>query len=311
MKRIWNKTSEVSQPIGLGISGVFWKSLAILIILCFAFLSHSLEGWGQPVRFTLDFETGDLRGWTRTGNAFNYQPTLGDNPSARHRGQPSKHQGRYWIGGYEKYQGLPGQKPGNIQGDGPKGALTSLSFTIPSGTLSFLIGGGSSLQTRVELLVLGQRVLHASGRNTETMHRITWNLTPYAGKAGQIRIVDESSGGWGHINVDDFRFARAEQPPISISLNLTGRWRCNDGGSYFIRQVGSELWWYGQSRDGGATWSNVFHGRIQGNQVIGRWADVPHGRIQNAGEMSLQILGAHKLRATRRTGGFGGSEWTR
>lgn len=311
MKRIWNKTSEVSQPIGLGISGVFWKSLAILIILCFAFLSHSLEGWGQSIRFTLDFETGDLRGWTRTGNAFNYQPTLGDNPSARHRGQPSKHQGRYWIGGYEKYQGLPGQKPGNIQGDGPKGALTSLSFTIPSGTLSFLIGGGSSLQTRVELLVLGQRVLHASGRNTETMHRITWNLTPYAGKAGQIRIVDESSGGWGHINVDDFRFARAEQPPISISLNLTGRWRCNDGGSYFIRQVGSELWWYGQSRDGGATWSNVFHGRIQGNQVIGRWADVPHGRIQNAGEMSLQILGAHKLRATRRTGGFGGSEWTR
>ena len=311
MKRIWNKTSEVSQPIGVGISGVFWKSLAILIILCFAFLSHSLEGWGQSIRFTLDFETGDLRGWTRTGNAFNYQPTLGDNPSARHRGQPSKHQGRYWIGGYEKYQGLPGQKPGNIQGDGPKGALTSLSFTIPSGTLSFLIGGGSSLQTRVELLVLGQRVLHASGRNTETMHRITWNLTPYAGKAGQIRIVDESSGGWGHINVDDFRFARAEQPPISISLNLTGRWRCNDGGSYFIRQVGSELWWYGQSRDGGATWSNVFHGRIQGNQVIGRWADVPHGRIQNAGEMSLQILGAHKLRATRRTGGFGGSEWTR
>jgi len=74
MKRIWNKTSEVSQPIGLGISGVFWKSLAILIILCFAFLSHSLEGWGQSIRFTLDFETGDLRGWTRTGNAFNYQP---------------------------------------------------------------------------------------------------------------------------------------------------------------------------------------------------------------------------------------------
>jgi len=311
MKRILNEINEVSPPQGVRFSGIFHKFLTILIFFCVGFLFFGLEGWGQPIRFTLDFETEDLRGWTRTGNAFNYQPTLGDNPTARHRGQPSRHQGRYWIGGYEKYQGLPGQKPGNIQGDEPKGTLTSLSFTIPSGTLSFLIGGGSSLQTRVELLVLGQRVLHASGRNTETMHRITWNLTPYAGKAGQIHIVDESSGGWGHINVDDFRFARAEQPPISISLNLTGRWRCNDGGSYFIRQVGSELWWYGQSRDGGATWSNVFHGRIQGNQVIGRWADVPHGRIQNAGEMSLQILGADKLRATRRTGGFGGSEWTR
>jgi hypothetical protein len=49
-----------------------------------------------------DFETGDLGGWTPTGDAFAFQPTLGDNPTARHRGQPSNHQGQYWIGGYEK-----------------------------------------------------------------------------------------------------------------------------------------------------------------------------------------------------------------
>jgi hypothetical protein len=311
MKRIWNRIGDIPLPFGLGFSGLLGKSGAILIILCFAFLFGGSEGWAQSIRFTLDFETADLRGWTQTGSAFGYQPTLGDNPTARHRGQPSKHQGRYWIGGYEKYQGLPDQKPGAIQGDGPQGTLTSLPFTIPSGTLSFLIGGGNGFQTRVELLVSGHRVLHASGRNTETMQRITWNLVPHAGKTGQIRIVDESSGGWGHINVDDFRFSRAEQPPAPVSKNLTGRWRCNDGGTYFIRQVGSDLWWYGQSGDGGATWSNVFHGSIQGNQVIGRWADVPHGKLQNAGEMSLEILGNRKLRAIRRTGGFGGSEWSR
>src|SRR5512139_1033605 len=50
---------------------------------------------------TWDFETGDLRGWHATGTAFNNQPTYGDNPTARHRGQPSRHQGNYWIGGYE------------------------------------------------------------------------------------------------------------------------------------------------------------------------------------------------------------------
>ena len=311
MERICNRITELSPPLGPGFSGVFCKFWAVLLIFCFAFLFNSLESWCQPVRFTLDFETGDLRGWTRAGNAFNYQPTLGDNPTARHRGQPSRHQGRYWIGGYEKYQGLPGQKPGSIHGDQPQGTLTSLPFAIPSGTLSFLIGGGNSFQTRVELLVSGQRVLHASGRNTETMHRITWNLIPHAGKQGQIRIVDESSGGWGHINVDDFRFTGAKEPPVPVSMNLTGRWRCNDGGAYFIRQVDSELWWYGQSSDGGATWSNVFHGRIQGNRVVGRWADVPQGRLRNAGEMSLQILGNRGLKAIQRTGGFGGSEWSR
>ncbi|MCF6148326.1 MAG: hypothetical protein E3K37_06675 [Candidatus Kuenenia sp.] len=46
---------------------------------------------GHQVKFTLDFEAGDLRGWDQTGNAFYYQSTLGDNPTARHRGRPSGH----------------------------------------------------------------------------------------------------------------------------------------------------------------------------------------------------------------------------
>jgi hypothetical protein len=97
----------------------------------------------------------------------------------------------------------------------------------------------------------------------------------------------------------------------SASFNLTGRWRSNDGGAYFLRQVGTQLWWYGQSGDNGRTWTNVFQGRIEGSQVIGNWADVPHGQIMHNGEMSLQIVAPNFLRAVNRTGGFGGSEWSR
>jgi hypothetical protein len=165
----------------------------------------------QQMNFTLDFEEGNLRGWTPTGDAFAHQPTLDDNPTARHRGQPSHHQGRYWIGTYEKYQGKRGQRQGDIQGDRPQGTLTSAPFTIPRGNLSFLIGGGSNFKTRVELRVHDPiegdiRAFHETGRNSETMQRVTWELTPYAGKTGKIRIVDASSGPWGHINVDDFVF---------------------------------------------------------------------------------------------------------
>ena len=98
---------------------------------------------------------------------------------------------------------------------------------------------------------------------------------------------------------------------LSASFNLTGRWRSNDGGAYFLRQVGTQLWWYGQSGDNGRTWTNVFQGRIEGSQVIGSWADVPHGQIMHNGEMSLQIVAPNFLRAVNRTGGFGGSEWSR
>lgn len=169
---------------------------------------------------TWDFETGDLRGWTPTGTVFDYQPTSGDNSTARNRGQPSAHSGNYWIGGYEKYQGKPGEKPGTIQGDGPTGTLTSASFAIPGGQLEFLVGGGASANTRVEFLVDGQPVLQVSGRNHETMQLVSWDLTPWTGRNGQIRLVDEASGGWGHINADEFRFTAG--PPIKQAGVNTG-----------------------------------------------------------------------------------------
>ena len=97
----------------------------------------------------------------------------------------------------------------------------------------------------------------------------------------------------------------------AVSLDLTGTWRCNDGGMYSIRQIGSELWWYGHSPDGGKQWSNVLHGRIHGNRISGQWADVPPGQARNSGELLLQIVEKNMLRAVRKSGGFGGSEWIR
>ena len=84
---------------------------------------------------------------------FNNQPTFGDNPTARNRGQPSKHQGDWWIGGYEN-RSSKAAKAGAIQGDTPKGNLTSPRFRIIGRNLSFLIGGGCNMtEVRAELLV--------------------------------------------------------------------------------------------------------------------------------------------------------------
>lgn len=156
--------------------------------------------------FTQDFEQGDLRGWTTTGEAFNFQPTLGDNPSARHRGQPSQHKGRYWIGTYEKYQGHEGQKAGDVQGDEPQGTMTSSEFVIDMKRISLLIGGGSDDQVRVELIVNGKTVFKAHGQDNESMERIFWDVSAYRGQKARIRAVDEESPGWTHINFDDIIF---------------------------------------------------------------------------------------------------------
>ena len=94
-------------------------------------------------------------------------------------------------------------------------------------------------------------------------------------------------------------------------INLTGQWNCDDGGTYFLRQIGNVLWWYGGSADAGASWSNVFRGIVQGNQINGQWADVPKGRNLSSGKMSLAIEPAFTLKAISKTGGFGGGTWTR
>jgi len=116
---------------------------------------------------------------------------------------------------------------------------------------------------------------------------------------------------WIAYTSNNIGYAAAWVHAAQVALDLTARWNCNDGGTYFMRQVGNVLWWLGQSRDGGASWTNVFHGLISGNTISGRWADVPHGRIMNHGEMTLQIQAPNHLVATHRTGGFGGSDWRR
>ncbi len=163
------------------------------------------NGLKSTVLITWDFETGDLKGWTKTGTAFDFQPTYGDNPTARHRGQPSNHQGQYWIGGFEKRPRSP-DPAGHIQGDGPQGTLVSQPFKITKPFIDFLIGGGCDInKVRVELLIDRQVVYKTTGKCTETMARVSWNVMQFVGKTAQVRLVDNSSGGWGHINFDDLK----------------------------------------------------------------------------------------------------------
>lgn len=63
----------------------------------------------------------------------------------------------------------------------------------------------------MELLVDNVPTLRATGECRETMRRVHWDVEAYRHRAGQIRIVDASSAGWAHINVDDFRFDWAMQ----------------------------------------------------------------------------------------------------
>jgi len=98
--------------------------------------------------------------------------------------------------------------------------------------------------------------------------------------------------------------------------DLTGTWFADDRGAYYIRQVGSTLWWNGMSENGqGSSFANVFRGTIKGDTIIGDWADVPRGQILNSGALILRIANISpdqiELRKQSETGGFSGSIWSR
>lgn len=99
----------------------------------------------------------------------------------------------------------------------------------------------------------------------------------------------------------------AYQPPA----DLTGVWNCDDGGKYYIRQMGNKIWWYGEANPNSPGWSNVMYGTVNGNTIHGNWADVPKGSTMNSGAMDLNVESNNRLSATSKTGGFGGSVWTR
>jgi hypothetical protein len=110
--------------------------------------------------------------------------------------------------------------------------------------------------------------------------------------------------------VAEFRHSNA------APVDLTGVWTCNDRGTYFIRQIGNDVWWFGRGSD----WANVYRGKMTVGGtlgttvfVIGEWADVPTPGITASanGQLDLIVRSASRFERAGVTGGFGGSVCTR
>ena len=103
---------------------------------------------------------------------------------------------------------------------------------------------------------------------------------------------------------------------------LTGVWAGNDTGTYYIRQVGDCVWWFGtevKDVELGAVnqrgFANVASGRIVGTQLDLEWVDLPLGDTVNGGGLTFvydEELG--ELTLSEQRGGrlpFGGTVLTR
>lgn len=139
-----------------------------------------------------DFDGKNYGQWKIEGAAFGSGPAQGT------------------IGGQMVVSGFLGNGLVNsfLPNDGPTGRLTSPAFSIDRKFIRFLIGGGGYAgKTCMNLLVDGKPVRTAVGPNvvgggSEALSWKHWDVSELVGKRAVIEIVDNHSGGWGHINVD-------------------------------------------------------------------------------------------------------------
>ncbi|MBN1441983.1 MAG: hypothetical protein JXA90_04695, partial [Planctomycetes bacterium] len=148
-----------------------------------------------------DFEKETYEGWTVTGTAFGAGPI--------EKSKIPAYQGD--VGGAGKrvvnsHNVRQGEDVGG--GDRHVGTLTSREFRIERRYINFFVGGGAHEgKTCVQLLVDGQAVRAATGRNDNRMLPAMFDVAELAGQTARIRIIDAEPGGWGNIGVDHIVFS--------------------------------------------------------------------------------------------------------
>ena len=141
----------------------------------------------RPAHVLADFEGVSWgTGWAATGSFVGAGPTASSIP-----GQVGRQVLDTFAGG----------------GDPATGTITSPPFTIDRRYLHLLLAGGDhplgvEPATSVNLLVDGRPVRTATGDDTGALRPVRWDLADLAGKQAQVQVLDDATGAWGHLIVD-------------------------------------------------------------------------------------------------------------
>jgi fructan beta-fructosidase len=165
--------------------------MSALLYVLFSVVAHAQNPSTSDILIA-DFEGETYDPWKSEGEAFGTGPAKGT------------------LDGQMNISGFEGKGLVNsfLNGDRTTGTLTSPPINIERKYLTFLIGGGGHAgKTCMNLLVDGKVVYTVAGTNTmpggnEALEPGFWDVSNLIGKTVALQIVDDATGGWGHINVD-------------------------------------------------------------------------------------------------------------
>jgi sucrose-6-phosphate hydrolase SacC (GH32 family)/uncharacterized protein YjdB len=164
--------------------------------------TSSVQVYPAAVTRVYDFEAGTLDGWTVTGTAFS---TADISTATTYWGtNPFNHQGSKHLWGFQS------------GGDTDTGSLTSAPFILSGdGIVRLLLAGGTdstNLYVAVTRVSDGAELGRITGNNSEGYAERTLDVSAYKGQVLQVKIVDNSTGSFGHLNVDNVRIPERLAP---------------------------------------------------------------------------------------------------
>jgi hypothetical protein len=99
-------------------------------------------------------------------------------------------------------------------GDQAHGTFRSTPFSINGPLITLRVGGGKDPQNLVVSLEIDRTVVaRATGCNTESLGYRQWDVSGHLGKQARVTVTDRSTGGWGHLMVDEITVWRV--PPLA------------------------------------------------------------------------------------------------
>lgn len=147
--------------------------------------------WEPPVRRgagLFDFDDAAVRaGWTRvSGNL----ATTFTNSTRSNFSPPYQ-----WFIGTAEIDGT------NFD-DNLTGIIESPTFTLQHDRYVMLVSGGSGLSDRYVALesATGEEIARLSGSNNNAFSDRTVDVSSHVGRTVKIRVVDQATGSWGHVN---------------------------------------------------------------------------------------------------------------
>ena len=232
-----------------------------------------------------NFESGDLQGWTVEGNAFSVLDVTTENNWGW--GGPFNHEGNYHLWSF---------KDG---GDSQTGSLSSEKFVLGgNGNISFKISGGNNINDLYLALMVQsetgfQEIKMATGQANEAYLNVQYDASDYTGKVCYLKLVDNATGGFGHINLDHVSI------PISAifeSFNFESgdlsNWLVESGDAFSNLAVSNAVTYWGGPFNNEGLYH--LHGAKVGDDKIGTMR-TPNFILAGNGIITLKLGGGYDI----------------